>query len=203
MASIALMYIIGHKSISLAKEMVQDKCPNCGSMYSIEMNVFQKYVHLFYIPYLPAGKTGISQCSQCGQVLTDKEMPANLKEAYQQLKSKTKIPIWMFSGLVLIILLILYQLNNEQRQQKAIAQSMDKLVDGNVLELKFEKNNFTLYKIHRINGDSVLIRANEYESTTAEGLKDIVDSAYVNDLRYLSKSELKKMANEGTVIGVR
>jgi hypothetical protein len=197
------MYIIGHKSISLAKEMVQDKCPNCGSMHSIEMNVFQKYVHFFYIPYLPAGKTGISQCSQCNQVLTDKEMPANLKEAYQQLKAKTKIPIWMFSGLVLMILLIVYQLNNEQRQQKAIAQSMDKLVDGNVLEFKLEKNNFTLYKIYRINGDSVLIRANEYESTTAEGLKDIADSAYVNDLRYLSKSELKKMAIEGSVLGVR
>lgn len=197
------MYIIGHKSISLAKEMLQDKCPNCGSMHSIEMSVFQKYVHFFYIPYLPAGKTGFSQCSQCNQVLTDKEMPSYLQAAYQQLKAKTKIPIWMFSGVVLMILLIVYQLNNEQRAQKAIAKSIDNLVDGNVLEFKLEKNNFTLYKIHRINGDSVLIRANEYQSSTAEGLKDIVDSAYVNDLRYLSKTELKKMANEGTVIGVK
>jgi hypothetical protein len=196
------MYIIGHKSISLAKEMVQDKCPNCASNHSVEMEVFQKYVHFFYIPYLPAGKTGVSYCSNCKQSMLDKDMPANLKEAYQQLKAKTKIPIWMFSGVVLMILLIVYQLNNEQRAQKAIAKSIDNLVDGNVLEFKLEKNNFTLYKIHRINGDSVLIRANEYQSSTAEGLKDIVDSAYVNDLRYLSKTELKKMANEGTVIGV-
>lgn len=197
------MYIIGHKSISLAKEMVPEKCPNCGSMHSIEMNVFQKYVHLFYIPYLPAGKTGISQCSQCNQVLTDKEMPAYLQTAYGQLKAKTKIPIWMFSGLALMMLLIVYQLNNEQRKQKANILAMDQLVAGNVLAFKLEKNNFTLYKIHRINGDSVLIQANEYQSSTAEGLKDIADSAYVNDLRYLSKSELKKMAQEGTVIGIQ
>jgi hypothetical protein len=108
------MYIIGHKSILLAKEMVQEKCPNCGSNHSLEMEVFQKYVHFFYIPYLPAGKTGVSYCSNCHQALVDKDMPANLKEAYQQLKAKTKIPIWMFSGLVLMILLILYQQNHQQ-----------------------------------------------------------------------------------------
>lgn len=196
------MYIIGHKSISLAKEMVPEKCPNCGSTHSVEMNVFQKYVHLFYIPYLPAGKTGVSQCSQCHQVLTDKEMSASLKEAYGQLKAKTKIPIWMFSGLVLMILLIVYQLNNEARNQKALALEMDTIAAGNLLELKLEKDNFTLYKVHRVSGDSVLLSANAFQSTTAAGLKEIVDSAYSDDIRYLSKMELKKMAKDGMVIGI-
>jgi hypothetical protein len=108
------MYIIGHKSILMAKEMAQEKCPNCASNHSVEIEVFQKYVHFFYIPYLPAGKTGVSYCSNCKQSMLDKDMPANLKEAYQQLKAKTKIPIWMFSGLVLMILLILYQQNHQQ-----------------------------------------------------------------------------------------
>jgi hypothetical protein len=166
------------------------------------MEVFQKYVHFFYIPYLPAGKTGVSYCSNCKQVMVDKDMPANLKAAYQQLKAKTKIPIWMFSGLVLMILLIVYQLNNEQRAQKALATQMDQVVAGDVLELKLAKDNFTLYKVYRIKADSVLLQANEYQSTTAAGLKDIVDSAYATNLRYITKSELKKMALDGGLVGI-
>lgn len=196
------MYIIGHKSISMAKEMVHEKCPNCASNHSLEMEVFQKYVHFFYIPYLPAGKTGVSYCSNCKQAMVDKDMPSNLKAAYQQLKAKTRIPIWMFSGLVLMVLLIVYQLNNEQRAQKALATQMDQVVAGDVLELKLAKDNFTLYKVYRVNADSVLLQANEYQSSTAAGLKEIVDSPYVNDLRYISKPELKKMALDGGLVGV-
>lgn len=196
------MYIIGHKSISLAKEMVQDKCPNCGSNHSIEMEVFQKYVHIFYIPYLPAGKTGVSYCSICKQVMVDKDMPPNFKEAYQQLKAKTKIPLWMFSGLVLMILLIVYQLNNEQRAKKTFASQMDLVKAGDVLELKLAKDNFTLYKVYRINADSVLLQANEYQSNNAAGLKEIVDSPYATNLRYITKTELKKMALDGALVGI-
>ncbi len=182
--------------------MVLDKCPNCASNHSVEMEVFQKYVHFFYIPYLPAGKTGVSYCSNCKQSMLDKDMPANLKEAYQQLKAKTKIPIWMFSGLVLMVLLIVYQLNNEQRAQKTLAKQMDQVVAGDVLELKLAKDNFTLYKVYRINADSVLLQANEYQSTTAAGLKDIKDSLYATNLRYITKPELKKMAMDGGLVGI-
>ncbi|OYU57064.1 MAG: hypothetical protein CFE25_07585 [Chitinophagaceae bacterium BSSC1] len=196
------MYIIGHKSISQAKEMVQEKCPNCASNHSLEMEVFQKYVHFFYIPYLPAGKTGVSYCSNCKQVMVDKDMPANLKAAYHQLKAKTRIPIWMFSGLALMILLIVYQLNNEQRAQKALATQMDQVAAGDVLELKLAKDNFTLYKVYRVNADSVLLQANEYQSTTVAGLKDIKDSLYATNLRYITKPELKKMAMDGGLVGI-
>jgi hypothetical protein len=61
------------------------------------------------IPFLPAGKTGISECSVCKQVLEEKAMPENIAATYQRLKSESRIPIWMFSGAGLFLLLYVYQ----------------------------------------------------------------------------------------------
>ncbi len=108
------MHFIGQKSILLAREMLADQCPNCASNHSLEMEVFQKYIHFIYIPYLPSGKTGLSFCSNCKLTIVDKDMPSNQKAAYQQLKAKTLLPIWMFSGLALMILLILFLQNHIQ-----------------------------------------------------------------------------------------
>lgn len=103
-----MLYLIGHKSIPLKKEIISEKCNCCESINSVTVTVFQKYVFFFWIPFLPAGKTGISECAICKQVLQEKAMPENVKSAYQQLKATTRIPIWMFSGAVLFILLYAY-----------------------------------------------------------------------------------------------
>ncbi len=70
------------------------------------MYVFQKYVHLFWIPFILIGKTAVSQCSHCKLVLKLKEMTPALKVIYEQAKSKNKMPIWTYSGLLLLALAI-------------------------------------------------------------------------------------------------
>lgn len=103
-----MLYLIGHKSIPLKQENISGKCNCCESINSITVTVYQKYVFIFGLPFLPAGKTGISECSVCKQVLEEKGMPENIKSEYQQLKATARIPIWMFSGAVLFILLYAY-----------------------------------------------------------------------------------------------
>jgi phage FluMu protein Com len=102
------MVVIGHKSISLISAVINDKCPNCGTAASIQMDVYQKYVHVFWIPFLPAGKTGISECNHCNQLLKHTEMKGEIFEEYQMLKKKTSTPLWMYIGLLLFVVLYIY-----------------------------------------------------------------------------------------------
>lgn len=83
------------------------KCPSCGFQNSLQISVFQRYVHVFWIPTFPIGKTGYTQCVYCKQVMTQKEMPASLQMTYKEAARCTKTPIWMFSGLILAVLMVL------------------------------------------------------------------------------------------------
>lgn len=69
--------------------------------------VFQRYAHIFWIPFVPIGKTGASQCSHCKQVLKLKQMPGPLRLAYDNVALRTKIPFWTFIGAGLVALVFL------------------------------------------------------------------------------------------------
>jgi hypothetical protein len=102
------MIIYGSRNKQLAKEIINEKCNHFGKQNCIDMYVFQKYAHVFWIPFFSIGKTGVSQCDHCKQMLKLKEMPSDYRLAYDNLKAQTKIPIWMFSGVALIVFGIIF-----------------------------------------------------------------------------------------------
>ena len=113
------MIIYGNKATQVAAENINDKCSNCGTQNSIQMKVFQKYAHVFWIPIFPIGKTASSQCSHCKQVLQKKEFTGNMNNDYKAVKSKSKTPIWTFSGLALLIALIIWgTISSRQNDEK-------------------------------------------------------------------------------------
>ena len=91
------MIIYGTKAKEILSEHVTDKCANCNTQNNIDIHVFQKYAHVFWIPFFPMSKTGLSRCEHCKQMLNPKEMPPNLLNAYETLKSSVKPPVWMWS----------------------------------------------------------------------------------------------------------
>ena len=110
------MIIYGTKAKQLAKEHVTTKCANCGTQNSIEIYIFQKYAHVFWIPLFPLQKTAVSQCEHCKQVLKPKEMPPALLADYEQLKTQSKTPIWTFSGLGLIAALVVVAVISDNKK---------------------------------------------------------------------------------------
>lgn len=108
------MVIIGHKSILLVSEQVKSLCSACSSMQQHEIQIYQKYVHLFWIPFLPAGKTGYCVCKQCEKIEKQDEMNNSLQNQCYNLKQQVKAPIWMYGGAILLLLLYLYLTWNEK-----------------------------------------------------------------------------------------
>ncbi len=150
-----MLNIIGHKSIPTQSELITDTCAYCGTHHSVKVYVYQKYVFWFWIPFLPAGKTGISECDVCKKVLNEKEMTPNILSVYQRLKANARIPIWMFSGVFLFILILGYWKLKDREQKKNSVDLISASIIGDVLEVKNKEQQCTLTKIIDIKQDSI------------------------------------------------
>ena len=196
------MIVYGTKSKELAKEHLIDKCPNCGTQNSIDMHVFQKYAHVFWIPFFPLGKTGVSECDHCKQVLKLKEMPSSLRTAYDNVKAQTKTPIWTFAGLALVAALITIIIISDKKKAEKNAQLILTPQTGDIFEIKTKDNQYTLYKVNQVVGDSVFVQVNNYETNKITGLDDLKKKDYSEDVLGFSKAELKQMLDKGEIIDI-
>ena len=196
------MIIYGTKSTQLAKENIIEKCPNCGTSNSVEMYVFQKYAHIFWIPLFPTGKTAVSECSHCKQVLKQKEMPAPLKASFDNVKAQAKTPIWTFSGLALIAILFSFGVYTENQNAARNAKLILEPKAGDIFEIKTVDNNYTLYKVESVAGDSVFIAANDFETNKISGLRELKIKGFSTDVFSFHKNELKKMLEDGEIMDI-
>lgn len=200
------MIVYGTRGKELAKELVSQKCPNCDTQNSVELHVFQQYAHIFWIPFFPIGKKGISQCNNCKQVLQSKQMPPGLADTYDRLRAQEKTPVWMFSGLALLaVLIVAAAITSKQKDEKNTAL-IAAPHQGDVFEVKTKANQYTLYKVAEIKGDSAYLQLNNYETNKISGLSDLKvkgDAAYTEEIFSFSKAELKEMLQKGEIIDIQ
>jgi hypothetical protein len=199
------MIIYGTKAAKLAKEHVMDKCQHCGQSNSIDIYLYQRYAHVFWIPFFPLAKTGISQCSHCQQALKGNEMPDNLRSSYDSMKQQYKTPIWMFAGLGLIGLLFVFgsiMASNNDKENKAFIAAPKA---GDVYEYKTSDNNYSLMRVADVKADSVYVQLNEYETDRIKGMSKLKrehGNSYTAESFGYSKGELKAMLDKGEIIDV-
>ena len=102
--------IVGKKSSVLKTVNSEIVCTNCKKTNTITLQIVGDYGHLFQIPFISKGKRGESKCSNCQQVLPHQEMQTDLKLAYFELKENVKIPIWFFSGFIIVKVLVIFKI---------------------------------------------------------------------------------------------
>lgn len=197
------MIIYGSKATEVLTENIKDTCSHCETQNSVEMTVFQKYAHVFWIPFFPFSKTAMTQCSHCKQVLEKNEFSDKLINRYKTLKSNTKAPIWTFSGLALLGILtisgVTYNKINGEKNAELILQPKK----GDVYEVKTDNAQYTLYKVANVAGDSVFLFENMYETNKISGLSDLKDEDFIKEPLGIHKTELKNMLEEGTIMDIK
>jgi hypothetical protein len=199
------MIIYGSKASHIATENLNETCSGCGTPNAIQMSVFQRYAHVFWIPLFPIGKVGVTQCSHCKQVLQKKEFSRNLSTSYEVMKSKTKTPVWTFSGLVMLTVLVAWGVVNGKQNDEKNAAFISTPQTGDIYEVKKDYKQYTLLKVESVAGDTVFVLANQYETNKVTGLSDIKlkgDEAYVPEPLAILKADLKSMLDKGEIIDV-
>jgi len=199
------MIVYGQKAKVLTTETLTEKCPNCGAVASVQLSVVQKYAHVFWIPFFPLGKTGVSQCGNCKQVLKLKNMPQSFKDAYDAFKAQAKTPAYMYVGIVLLAIVIAAAVYQSNQDDKKNAQWITAPQRGDIFEIKASDKQFTLYKVDDIVGDTVFVRPNLYETDKLSGLNDLKmkgDTSFAEETLPLLKPALKSMLEKGEIVDI-
>lgn len=196
------MIIYGTRSKAVKTEYIAEPCPNCNTLNSMQMHIFQRWAHIFWIPFFPIGKTGVSQCTHCQQVLALKNMTPPLKLSYENLKSDTKIPIWTFSGIAVVAVIFIFATIHGKQNAERVTKMIPALQKNDVLHLKLATNAYSLSRVTRVHGDSVFFVNNKYQSDGESGLNDLKTKEYDTEERFLTVGELKEMNKKDEVLDI-
>ena len=178
-------------------------CSNCGEQFKISFSFFRKHVHIFWIPIFPLKMTGLSECSNCKNILNVKEMDDALKAEFIEKKKDTKGPIWQFSGLVLIIGLSIWLYNNQINHDKVEIERINAPQVNDVYEVKLGRKSYSTLKVVEIRNDSLFVCPNEYETDKWTGLLKINKAENYADFSYgISMDDLKAKYEEEEIKGV-
>ena len=195
--------IYGTNSKQLGTESVFEKCPYCGVQTNMTLYVFQEYVHFLWIPAIPAGKKEVCQCENCRKVIQLQQMSTSLKLISGQLKSRSKTPIWTFTGLALIFSLVAIGIFNYQRNKVNSSKFISTPAKDDIYEIKVTSSRFTVYKVNAVEMDSVFVKPSLYETNLESGIPDLISKeSYDEEIFGIAKKDLKKMFDNKEIINV-
>ena len=156
------MIIYGTSSKDLGTRKIQSaKCPNCESN-EIYVNAISKYADLFWIPVFPYSKKFFSVCQNCEQVLEKKEMPQQLKDKVDMEKHHFKTPFYLFSGLIIIALLIGYAFYASSQHDKEMADHVTHIEANDIMVFKEASKEYSFAKVVEVRNDTIFIKQGQY-----------------------------------------
>ena len=198
------MVIYGWRSSHIKTEgNTRVTCPHCGKKGGIVNSVFGRYFHIFWIPAFSLGKTGASQCTHCNRVYERKEMDNDMKRAYKTMKSDSRVPIWHFSGVFIVALLVGFFMISDKVEAQEDQSYIENPLAGDVYEYSNGPERYSTLKVVEVNPDSVYFLYNNYDYSQKAGIEEIkADSCYNEDVYMMSRQELENMFNSGTIYDV-
>ena len=197
------MIIFGSAGKEIARGKTRAICTNCQQQNSINMYIVQRYIHIYWIPFCPAlYKEAISECTDCNQVLKKKQFPESYKSHYKDLNHSSKIPIWMFTGLGIIAVIIFGIFINIKQNDSENAELVLSPKKGDIYEIKLSDEKYTLYKVDKVEGNAVYILENEYIADKEDGIDQLLLKPFYKESYPIMKSDLKIMLEKGEIIDI-
>ena len=199
------MIIYGSRAVHLnTVQLPNKKCPSCQADGSLELSVFRRHFHVFWIPFFPLWKQGVAHCMNCKEEFKVKKLPESIKIEYDNLKANSKGPIWQFSGLGLIACLVVGMTYASGVDAENELEYITAPLAGDVYEYKVESGNYSTLKVDRVTADSVYVLENLYEINRITKLYKIDKSEnYLPESYGISRSRIKLMHDSGEIMNIK
>jgi len=179
-------------------------CPGCNTSGSILLSRFSTYFHIFWLPIMPIGRRSSSICQNCYLSFEPKEMSYDIKNEYNSLKNKTFIPIWQYSGIILIACLISFFTYQNRKEYKTNSDYIANPQVNDVYRYKTESENFSTLLVYMVIKDSVYVIPNKYEYSQMNDNEVIEsDSSYADHYYSYSIDDIKSMYNQGIIYDIK
>lgn len=205
------MIIYGTSSKDLGTRKLQGaKCPNCEAT-EIHAQAVSRYADVFWIPIFPYSKKLFTVCGNCQQVLEKKQMPAQMKDKLEMEKHHFKTPFYLFSGLIIIALLIGFGVYSSNKHDADIAENVKHLATDNVIVFKEKSKEYSFAKVFEVRNDTIIVNYGQYvyeggysapSESEFNSKKATVTKFYAEDLSFYLQSEIDSLYAKGEIVEI-
>lgn len=195
-----IIYGTGKKVLKGSRKIQASACPNC-SANELYITSTVKYFHLFWIPLFPIEKFAHPICRNCNfaKRITDSKVIAKIKSE----KKKFKTPLTMYSGVVVIALLISYFMISSVLHNQEVAKNIKNLTKNDVIVFKSTqaKQEYYYCRVIEVRSDTVIYNVSNYsfqggtpdESTYRKDKGEYLDFFNTEDTLYLTQNEIDSL----------
>lgn len=195
------MIIYGSRATHLKSgHLPNSKCPCGETKGKMTTSVFGRHVHIFWIPIFPVGKKAVFECQQCHKGFKKKELGDDAKLEYKNFKSTVKTPLWKYSGLALIAILVGVGIYFSKQNDKLTTQYLENPAMYDIYTFKTESNYYSTFKVVEVFEDSLYVNYNDYETDKISGIRKInLEKNYSNDIYVLTNNDIQAMFDKGQI----
>lgn len=196
------MIIYGWKSTDLKKSPeLGEACVKCGK-HTTQVAVTASYFHVFWIPVFPYRKTYEVDCSSCNYIARPNELPEKARRSAKSLKRSVRAPLYMYSGIILIILAIAYVSYNIKATEQQYLDYIDNPQANDIYHLYKEDEpteyKYSLWKVTEVAGDTVYVSPNSFQYNFIPSKLEDEDGFF--DVQYImNKSDVRDLFEEDVI----
>ncbi|MBI3460841.1 hypothetical protein HY009_07930 [Candidatus Acetothermia bacterium] len=158
----------------------------------------QKYYSLLWIPCFPLRKVMATECAHCKQTLSGKELPAAYQAEISTQIPSARTPRYMFTGLVLVVLLVglfiyIENINKQDTARYVTAPQVNDfyVVDAHeVLGMGQTKYKYEVLRVNSVQPDSIGFLAGNYQYQSEYGALKAIQDGDVKADDYFLKVEI-------------
>jgi len=151
------------------------------------------------------GRSGMAICGKCSKTTKPKEMDSYMLENYEKQKKNVRIPVWHFSGLVLIAIIIVvgYFGSVEDKKNELKYLSDPKVGDVYVVESPETAGSYSTVKVSEVMLNGVVIQPNNYEISKLSSISKIdIPGNYSDELLGAESADILEMYKNGEIYDV-
>jgi len=170
------MFVWGWSTKEIGVKKILGNCPSC-SLATLVIVGFQRVFDIFWIPVFPLGKSSCIRCQSCEKTYIYE--PSADEMAIQN--SSFKTPWWSFSGLFIIIVLMIFGRISNTSMQKEYDSFKENPTLGTYfifknIDDKYKETPYFFAKIVSIEEDKIILYLSQYAYPTnnraAKGVSD-------------------------------
>lgn len=199
------MFIIGQNTNKSNSKLISGICPKCNQKSSLEIEIVQKQLHFFHIPYWAFTKMSNLHCNSCHANLEFHDLTSDQQLYAAELIRNIKTPFYSFVGIPVFLLILTISIYLQSRETNVNKAFLMTPKIGDVFEVNAKPNEYTVGKVIKISNDSIFLQWHNYNVNTEAGLKDLIDikgDEFSNITSVVLKQDALKMLTDKKILKV-
>ncbi|WP_211161613.1 zinc ribbon domain-containing protein [Flavobacterium solisilvae] len=204
------MIFFGTRLRSIKKGMLTHVlCQYCGEDSEMEYDFQQKYFHLYFIPFFPLKKKVSVCCENCYSVFEGKYIDQAIQVKLNRVTERHPIntPIWTFSGIILLTLLISWAIWQSDRHSLVETDYIKNPKKGDVYFVEHSPKEYTTiystWRVDKVDNQNVYFTYNDTSVTKYTKVFSILsNNRYTTKKGILSRKKIEDLFKKDSIISI-